>query len=94
MALLPTTFGAVAVLLASIGPYGALDPAVKTRTLERVRMALGARPARTVALLSREALLLTGVGERGTQRKGMRKLERELQRGENNPKVSNEHKPE
>ena len=58
--LLSTVFGAIAALLASIGLYGALDYAVKSRTREiGVRMALGARPARVVGLFSRDALLLT-----------------------------------
>ena len=63
LALLSTTFGAIAALLASIGLYGALDYAVKSRTREiGVRMAVGAEPARIVGLFSREALLLTASG--------------------------------
>src|SRR5580692_5715556 len=63
LALLSTIFGAIAALLASIGLYGALDYAVKSRTREiGVRMALGAQPARIVGLFSREALLLSGIG--------------------------------
>jgi predicted permease len=63
LALLAMAFGAIAVLLASIGLYGALDYAVKSRTREiGVRMALGARPARVVGLFSRDALLLTVSG--------------------------------
>lgn len=63
LALLSTIFGAVAGLLASIGLYGALDYAVKSRTREiGVRIALGAQPARIAGLFSREALLLTAGG--------------------------------
>jgi ABC-type antimicrobial peptide transport system permease subunit len=63
LALLSTTFGAIAALLASIGLYGALDYAVKSRTREiGVRMALGAHPGRIVRAFSREALLLSTSG--------------------------------
>jgi len=63
LALLSMIFGAIAALLASIGLYGALDYAVKSRTREiGVRMALGAQPARIVGLFSREALLLSAIG--------------------------------
>lgn len=63
LASLSTIFGAIAVLLASIGLYGALDYAVKSRTREiGVRIALGAQPARIVGLFSREALMLTATG--------------------------------
>jgi len=63
LAALSATFGAIAALLASIGLYGALDYAVKSRTREiGVRMAVGAEPARIVGLFSREALLLTASG--------------------------------
>jgi predicted permease len=63
LALLSAIFGAIAGLLASIGLYGALEYAVKSRTREiGLRMALGAHPARIVGLFSREALLLTASG--------------------------------
>jgi predicted permease len=63
LALLGTIFGSIAALLASIGLYGALDYAVKSRTREiGVRMAVGAQPARIVGLFSREALALTASG--------------------------------
>jgi ABC-type antimicrobial peptide transport system permease subunit len=63
LALLGTIFGSIAALLASIGLYGALDYAVKSRTREiGVRMAVGAQPARIVGLFSREALVLTASG--------------------------------
>jgi len=63
LAALSSIFGAIAVLLASIGLYGALDYAVKARTREiGVRAALGAEPARIVRLLGGETLLLVGAG--------------------------------
>lgn len=63
LAVLSTIFGAIAALLASIGLYGALEYAVKSRTHEiGVRAALGAQPARIASLFSRQALLLTAGG--------------------------------
>jgi ABC-type antimicrobial peptide transport system permease subunit len=63
LAALSAIFGAIAVLLASIGLYGALDYAVKARTREiGVRAALGAEPARIVRLLGGETLLLVAAG--------------------------------
>lgn len=63
LAVLAIIFGGIAALLASIGLYGALDYAVKSRTRELgVRMALGAQPARIVGLMSREVLLLVAGG--------------------------------
>ena len=63
LAVLAIIFGGIAALLASIGLYGALDYAVKSRTREiGVRMALGAQPSRIVGLLSREVLLLVASG--------------------------------
>jgi predicted permease len=63
LASLSAIFGAMAALLASIGLYGALDFAVKSRTREiGVRMALGAQPVRIVGLFSRETLLVTAAG--------------------------------
>jgi predicted permease len=63
LAVLSTIFGAIAALLASIGLYGALDYAVKSRTREiGVRTALGAQPSRIVGLFSREAFFLTAGG--------------------------------
>jgi putative ABC transport system permease protein len=56
-------FGGIAVLVASLGLYGALDYAVKSRTREiGVRVAVGAEPARIVGLLGREVLLLVSCG--------------------------------
>ena len=59
LAALSVIFGGIATLLASIGLYGALDYAVKSRTREiGVRMALGAQPARIVGMLSGEVLIV------------------------------------
>ncbi|MGH9722108.1 MAG: ABC transporter permease [Bryobacteraceae bacterium] len=59
LAALSSIFGAIAALLATIGLYGALDFAVKTRGREiGVRIALGAEPIRIARLLLREILLL------------------------------------
>ena len=56
-------FGGIAVLVASLGLYSALDYAVKSRTREiGVRVAVGAEPARIIRLLGREVLLLVSCG--------------------------------
>jgi predicted permease len=63
LAALTTIFGAIAALLASIGLYGALDYAVKSRTREiGVRLALGAQQSRIIGLLSRETLIMVASG--------------------------------
>lgn len=63
LAALSSIFGAIAALLASIGLYGALDYAVKSRTREiGVRVALGAEPARIVRLLTSQTLLWIAAG--------------------------------
>lgn len=60
---LSSIFGVIAILLVSIGLYGALDCAVKARTREiGVRSALGAEPARIARLLCGEVLVLVAVG--------------------------------
>ncbi len=63
VASLASIFGLIAALLASIGLYGTLDYAVKSRTREiGVRMALGAQPRRIANLFSRRGALLTAGG--------------------------------
>jgi predicted permease len=59
LAWLSTLFGAIAALLTSIGLYGALDYALKSRAREiGLRTALRAQPARIVGLFLRDACLL------------------------------------
>ena len=56
-------FGAVALLLATIGLYGVRSYSVAMRTREiGIRMALGARPAEALRMVLREGLLLTAIG--------------------------------
>jgi putative ABC transport system permease protein len=61
--LLSLAFGAVALLLASVGLYGVLAYQVGQRTREiGLRMALGGRPADILALVLREGAMVVGVG--------------------------------
>jgi predicted permease len=63
VARLSAIFGAVALLLASLGLYGVQSYAVVRRTAEiGVRVALGARSGDVVRMVLREALLMTAIG--------------------------------
>ena len=63
LAILMSIFGALALVLASIGVYGVMAYAVSERTQEiGVRMALGARKLDVLTLVFRRALLITAAG--------------------------------
>jgi predicted permease len=61
IALLATTFGVLATILAGVGLYGILAYSTAQRTREiGIRMALGARRGSVVSLILREVLILAG----------------------------------
>lgn len=63
LALLSGFFGALALLLASIGLYGMLAYTVNRRRAEiGIRIALGARPGRVVGLVLREVVWMIALG--------------------------------
>ena len=62
-ALLLTVFGALSLLLASLGVYGVLAFSIARRTREiGIRMALGANRRRVCALVLSEGMTLVGLG--------------------------------
>jgi ABC-type antimicrobial peptide transport system permease subunit len=63
MAMLSGVFGALALLLASIGLYGLLSYGVASRTNEiGIRMTLGAGTGTVLSLILREAVVLVLIG--------------------------------
>jgi len=60
---LAVVFGSVALLLAAIGLYGVLSYGIARRTGEiALRIALGARPGRVIAMILRETIGLVAAG--------------------------------
>ena len=62
-ALLAAAFGGLGTLLAAIGLYGVIAFSVARRTREiGVRMAIGARPARVLAMVMRQGFSIVAIG--------------------------------
>ena len=62
-AMLATAFGGLGILLAAIGLYGVIAFSVARRTREiGVRMALGARPHRVMAMVMRQGFAIVAIG--------------------------------
>jgi putative ABC transport system permease protein len=62
-AILSLAFGAIGLLLTTIGVYGVMSYSVSTRTQEiGLRTALGAQSADILRFILREGMLLTGAG--------------------------------
>ena len=56
-------FAAIALILASVGVYGVISYSVSQRTLEfGIRMALGAPPGNVRNLVTRQGLIMAGIG--------------------------------
>ena len=56
-------FGAIGLVLASVGLFGVVNYSVRTRTKEiGIRLALGAKPSRVVARVARQGLVLVIAG--------------------------------
>ena len=63
IAALASVFAAASAVLVAIGLYGMLAYAIARRTREiGIRMALGARPAHMIEMISRDVLLSVGPG--------------------------------
>jgi predicted permease len=63
LAKLASFFGALALLLASIGLYGVMAYSVARRTNEiGIRMALGAQPSAVLGMVLRESVVVVGLG--------------------------------
>ncbi len=63
LAKLASFFGALALLLASIGLYGVMAYSVARRTNEiGIRMALGAQPGSVLTMVLRESIVVVGLG--------------------------------